>query len=222
MNELCERVHRLLAGLHRCHFPFSEEEITSDGVYILFEKGETAHGTDRIVRIGTHTGDHNLPLRLLEHFVNENKDRSIFRKNIGRALLKKENDPFLEQWNWDLTSSADRQKYSQKLNHKKQAATEKLITQRIQNNFSFAIVPAKKKKQRLDLESRLIALVAQCTDCKPSKGWLGLHSPIPAIKNSGMWQRQGLKGNPLTEGGFKELRDMAREELKAALKLHKR
>jgi len=31
--------------------------------------------------------------------VNENKDRSIFRKNIGRALLNKDNDPFIEQWN---------------------------------------------------------------------------------------------------------------------------
>jgi hypothetical protein len=36
---------------------------------------------------------------LKEHFVNENKDRSIFRKNIGRALLNKDNDYFIEQWN---------------------------------------------------------------------------------------------------------------------------
>lgn len=221
MNELCESVHRFLAGLHRCHFPFSREEIASDGVYILFEKGEKAHGTDRIVRIGTHTGDHNLPLRLLEHFVNENKDRSIFRKNIGRAFLEKNNDPFQKQWEWDLTSSEAKQIYSQKLDNKQQAKTEKRITRYIQSNLSFTVVPVKSKKQRLDLESCLIALVAQCNDCKPSKGWLGLHSPIPAIKDSGLWQRQGLKGNPLTEGGFKELREMVRDELKAALKLHK-
>ena len=53
---------------------------------------------DRIVRIGTHRGDNNLYNRLKEHFINENKDRSIFRKNIGRALLNKNQDSYLEIW----------------------------------------------------------------------------------------------------------------------------
>ena len=34
----------------------------------------------------------------------ENKDRSIFRKNIGRAILNKNQDPFLGQWELDLTT----------------------------------------------------------------------------------------------------------------------
>jgi hypothetical protein len=49
----------------------------------MFEAGESGHGTDRIVYVGTHTGPGNLPARLAEHFVRENKDRSIFRGNIG-------------------------------------------------------------------------------------------------------------------------------------------
>jgi len=57
-----------------------------------------AHSTDRIVRIGTHTGNNKLWFRLKEHLI-ENKDRSIFRKNIGRALLNKDNDCFIEHWN---------------------------------------------------------------------------------------------------------------------------
>lgn len=77
---------------------FNEQGIPKNGIYILFEKGELAHSTDRIVRIGTHTGNNKLWSRLKEH-LNENKDRSIFRKNIGRALLNKDNDPFIEQWN---------------------------------------------------------------------------------------------------------------------------
>ena len=66
------------------------------GALVLFEKSEKAHDVDRIVRIGTHTGQDNLKSRLKEHFINEVKDRSIFRKNIGRCLLR--NDPFLQDW----------------------------------------------------------------------------------------------------------------------------
>jgi hypothetical protein len=62
----------------------------------------------RIVRIGTHTGANQLCSRLKQHFLNEMKDRSIFRKNIGRCLLKQANDPFLEFWELDLTSHAAR------------------------------------------------------------------------------------------------------------------
>ena len=79
-------------------FPFDKKKIPLNGIYILFEKGEFAHNTNRIVRIGTHTGNNQLHSRLFQHFLNENKDRSIFRKNIGRALLNKERDTFLEKW----------------------------------------------------------------------------------------------------------------------------
>lgn len=75
-----------------------------NGVYILFEKNEFGHNGDRIVRIGSHTGNDNLVKRLEEHFLKENKDRSIFRKNIGRALLNKNSDSYLDIWDIDLTS----------------------------------------------------------------------------------------------------------------------
>jgi len=78
-------------------FPFCEDQIPLNGIYILFEKGELAHNTDRIVRIGTHTGINQLRSRLKQHFIVENKDRSIFRKNIGRALLNKNHDDFINQ-----------------------------------------------------------------------------------------------------------------------------
>jgi hypothetical protein len=72
-----------------------------NGIYILFEKGETAHDTNRIVRVGTYPGDKQLRSR--QHFLVENKDRSIFRKNIGRALLRRGQDPFLPLWELDRT-----------------------------------------------------------------------------------------------------------------------
>ncbi|MBL0721133.1 MAG: hypothetical protein JJV88_00975 [Sulfurovum sp.] len=104
MSEICNNIHHIFQNLKRYKFPFNEEELPKNGIYILFEKNELAHNGERIVRVGTHTGDDNLAKRLKEHFMKENKDRSIFRKNIGRAILSKKDDSFLEQWNWDLTT----------------------------------------------------------------------------------------------------------------------
>jgi len=48
---------------------------------------------------------------LYQHYhVNENKDRSIFRKNIGRALLDKNKDPYLKIWELDLTYRRNKEK----------------------------------------------------------------------------------------------------------------
>jgi len=97
MSKECDKIHRLFNGMERFNFPFDETKIPLNGIYVLFEKGEKGHGMNRIVRIGTHTGKNQLRSRLMQHFINENKDRSIFRKNIGRALLSKARDIFLEK-----------------------------------------------------------------------------------------------------------------------------
>jgi hypothetical protein len=57
-----------------CFGPFDDSPIPLNGIYILFEDGEIAHGTNRIVRIGTHTGKDQLFSRLKQHFIQENKD----------------------------------------------------------------------------------------------------------------------------------------------------
>jgi len=97
MSKNCHTIHQWFNGIKKHSFPFNEQEIPENGIYILFERGEFAHSTNRIVRIGTHTGNNQLRSRLFQHFLNENKDRSIFRKNVGRALLNKDKDSFLEQ-----------------------------------------------------------------------------------------------------------------------------
>lgn len=98
MSENCNKLHQWFNNLPKLSFPFDEKNIPLNGIYILFEKGESAHSTSRVVRVGMHTGNDQLRSRLFQHFLNKNKDRSIFRKNIGRALLNKDKDPFLEQW----------------------------------------------------------------------------------------------------------------------------
>jgi hypothetical protein len=61
---VCEALHEWANSLQA--FRYDESRIPTNGIYILFEKGETAHGTNRIVRVGSHTGDKQLRSRLFE------------------------------------------------------------------------------------------------------------------------------------------------------------
>ncbi len=198
MSKECDILHEIVRSLKRHHFPFDETTIPQDGIYILFQKGEIGHGTERIVRIGTHTGEGQLPSRLKQHFLNENKDRSIFRKNIGRAILKKANDPLLEQWELDLTTRRNKAKYLHKIDLDRQKKIESKVSQYIQNNFSFAVFHIKDKNIRLKIESKLISTVSLCDDCKPSSEWLGNYSPKTKICESGLWLVNELYKTPLT------------------------
>jgi len=202
MSKVCEAVHQLFSEVKRDTFPFDETQIPHNGIYILFEKGERAHGTDRIVRIGTHTGENQLRSRLRQHFVAENKDRSIFRKNIGRALLSKRDDPFLVQWEWDLTTRANKERYLPLLDSQKQECVEQEVSSYIRENFSFCVFGVEGKEQRLDLESKLISTVSLCQECKPSKNWLGLYSPKEKIRESGLWLVNELYKVPLDPVGL--------------------
>ena len=208
---ICERLHKIFNECERCHFPSDQSSIPKNGIYILFEKGERAHGDhDRIVRIGTHTGESNLPKRLTEHFLHENKDRSIFRKNIGRALLNKQNDSFLEQWELDLTTTAAKLLNFGKIDFKRLSEVEKNVSAFILNTFTFCVFPVDDKQARLTFERRIIATVNQCNTCRPSNVWLGNHSPKHQIRQSGLWLIQGLKGCIMDYDDLEMLEKMTR------------
>ncbi|MHB9033545.1 MAG: hypothetical protein ACYC6L_10900 [Anaerolineae bacterium] len=208
VNDICRDLHLLLAQQTRYHFPFADQRLPHDGVYVLYEKGETAHGVDRIVRIGTHDGDGNLVQRLDEHFIKENKDRSVFRKNIGRALLAYTKDPFLAQWDIDRTSKAVRDNPKRQVDLKRLQQVERLVSRRIQEYFSFVIIPAPIRDDRHALEADLIATVAQCDECHPSSAWLGRYSPNEKIRSSGLWQVQHLDGQPMDADDVAVLRSL--------------
>ena len=199
MSEECDTLHKLLNRMKRFHFPFDENKIPLNGIYIIFEKEEKAHGVDRIVRVGTHTGNKQLRSRLWQHFINENKDRSIFRKNIGRALLSKEKDPFLRQWEIDLTTRKAKEDHKDKIDFKKQKEVEKKVTEYMQNNFSFVIFEVPEKEDRLKIESKIISTISLCNECRPSKNWLGLFSPKEKIKKGGLWLVNELYKEPLNK-----------------------
>jgi len=191
--------------LERIEFPFDKRKIPRDGIYILFEKGETGHDQERIVRIGTHTGEGQLPSRLQQHFLKENKDRSIFRKNIGRCMLSTNGDPFLEWWEIDLTTSKAKTKYQDLIDRDKLKAVESRVSEYIRQRFTFAVLSVEEKQDRLRVESRMISTVSRCEECGPSSSWLGLFSPKDKIRKSGLWQVNELYKKPLSASEIEEL-----------------
>jgi hypothetical protein len=202
---VCEALHEWANSLPAFCFPFDESRIPLNGIYILFERGEVAHRHSRIVRVGTHTGKNHLRSRLHQHFLKENKDRSIFRKNIGRALLKRANDPFLPWWELDLTSRQMRDKHAE-IDLDRQRAIERIVSEYIRDHFNFVAFRVDEKTERLKLESKMISTVSLCDACLPSAQWLGRSSPKKKICDTGLWQVNELHKNPLSLRDMEQLR----------------
>ena len=144
----------------------------------------------------------------LQHFIKENKDRSIFRKNIGRALLTKDKDPFLEYWELDLTSRKAKDKYRGLIDLEKQKEVEKKTTECIRENFSFVVFQVSNKEKRLAIESKIISTVSLCDECKPSGDWLGLYSTKQKIRESGLWLINELYKDPFSDKDIKVLGEL--------------
>lgn len=200
----CQQLHDAFSRLKRQGPAYQPEDIPANGIYVVFEKGEKAHGTDRIVRVGTHTGQDNLAGRLNEHLFTPNKDRSIFRKHVGRCLLASRDDPFLPFWNICLTKRADKEKYGSLVDRKQLAYVEQQVSAYITSNLTFSVIAVADKPMRLHLEKTLIATIASCPHCHPSSQWLGRHHPDDVIRHGGLWNIQGVKGRGFSEAEVAE------------------
>lgn len=209
MKNLADELHRLFNCQKRVTYPFDNQltQIPDNGIYVKFEKGERFGDFDRIVRVGTDTGENNLKKRLVEHFVTENKNRSIFRKNIGRAFLNKEKNPYLKFWELDTTSVVEKEKNLKFIDKEFERVLEGKISDYIKGNISFCIFKVETKEARLFWESKIVSTLAQ-SQIRPSDNWLGNHSPKKPIRESGLWQVQGLKDPKLTDEEFEQLRRM--------------
>jgi hypothetical protein len=203
----CEDLHHWANSLPTFRFPFDPTSVPFDGIYMLFEKGEIGHSAHRLVRIGSHTGAKQLRSRLRQHFVLENKDRSIFRKNIGRALLNRDDDPFLPFWQIDRTTRRAREQHAT-IDLVRQSAIERLVSHYIQDHFFFTVVGAEDRAERLSLEAKMISTVSFCEACCPSESWLGLSSPIDKIRKSGLWLVNELYKQPLSPEDLERLRSL--------------
>jgi len=216
MSDLCKWLHEQIEQLPLIKFPFKLSLLPDNGIYFFYERGEIwGHGGNkqRIVRIGTHR-DGNFKNRIAEHYLlDETKmnfdkdkpkpsDRSIFRKNIGRVLLNKCRDSYLEIWEKDFIVRENRRKYGHLRNIEKEKEIELQITRIIRENFSFRFIELSSQIQRIGkkgIESSLIGTITHCKLCKPSPKWLGNYSPKKQIRESGLWLVQHLKARELNE-----------------------
>lgn len=209
MRNIVLELHQIFNEKKRYSFPFEHfiNEIPKNGIYIIFENGEKYETFDRIVRVGTHTGNNQLHSRLNQHFIKENKNRSIFRKNIGRCFLNKDNNPYLRLWELDITSRAEKEKNLKLLDLDFEKKMEKRISNYIQTNFSFCVFQIDTKDDRLFWESKIVSTLAKATDIKSSENWLGNQSTKDKIRVSGLWQVNELYNDSLTELEFDQLKN---------------
>ena len=163
--------------------PANSKEICSDftkipknGVYIMFENGETAHPCDfneRIVRIGISERPDRLPRRLKSHY-NGTVDTSVFRKHIRTAIAERDG------------IAVDK-------------VTEQQISDYIRKNITFVVIEVNDNEKRKELEKALITAVAQCPECNASDKWLGKYCAAPKIRNGKLWNVEHLNSKtPLT------------------------
>jgi hypothetical protein len=124
-----------------------------------------------------------------------NKDRSIFRKHVGRCLLAKTSDPFLSQWELNLTAKASRLLNEGKVDKVRLQEVEADVTRHMVENFSFAVLHFDDEADRRRYEENLLSTIYACPDCGPSEAWLGKYHPnSQVIRECGLWNVQGLSG----------------------------
>lgn len=203
-NNMCDRLHKLFCSMPRYTWDQISQIPFTNGIYIIFEMGEQYHGMERVVRVGTHRSPNRLRARLSDHFVKEDHDGSIFRKNVGKAILNAYRDLYLATWTID-TSKQENRAYIDK---EKNADTERRVSKFLREKFSFTVFQVKDKNERLRLEEAIIAALNAEPEFMPSLKWSGLYSTEQEIRESGMWLKQGLNGKPITEAEFGRLLEL--------------
>lgn len=178
----------------------------SNGIYIMFEDGEYYNNSNirRVVRVGTHKVTGRLMERLKNHFIRKNKDGSIFRKNIGKAILNSDKDPYLKIW----TSNTRPKQY---LINKQ--STENNVSEYLYKHITFTAFPVDSRVDRLRFETAIIATLNKENAFVPSNNWFGKNSTEEKIRKSGLWLKNGLNGKILTTSEFQYLCNILRNQI---------
>lgn len=205
-TDLCKAVHLFFNMMPRLNYKMISHISFENGIYIMFEKGQKVGDFDRIVRVGTHTSDGRLKTRLKDHFLTSNKDGSIFRKNVGKALLNMDNDSYLTVWTLDTSNKNN----AYIVDKEKEKEIETKVSDYLQNNITFVCFPVESKVDRLRIEEAIISLLNRSNDFNADNNWLGKHSPVERIRQSGLWLTQGLDGQPLTALDFEFIKNCVR------------
>ena len=187
-------LHRLFERLPRYEWRDIDAIPFEDGITIVYERGETYRGFARVVRVGANTDPGRLKQRLADHFDREDRNASPFRRHIGRALLNRAKDPYLDIWSLDTSGQPDRERED----FRTAARVERDVSAYMRVNLAFSVIPVASAESRLRLGSAIIATLHQAKDFAPSDGWLGHYSTEPEIRASGLWQKRALDADPLT------------------------
>lgn len=196
--DACNKLHMLFNNMPRLDWTRINNIPYHNGIYIMFERGQTYNGLDRIVRVGTHRAQNRLKDRLKDHFVKEDANGSIFRKNIGRVMLNKATDPYLKIWEMDTSKSEIKNNFGHLIDIGKEADLEDRISSFLRVNITFICFQVEEAKDRLRLEEGIISTLFKTPNFNYDNHWLGKFSPVPEIAKSGLWNRQGLDGKPLS------------------------
>ncbi|ESS07867.1 MAG: hypothetical protein A07HN63_02372 [uncultured archaeon A07HN63] len=170
------------------------------GIYFFFDPEETRSEPDqlRLTRIGTHAvsegSSTSLWNRLRTHRGPQrgtyedggNHRGSVFRKRIGEAIIEKDNLE-KEYSEWGVGSSAGRELRMEELD------MERRVSEYIRDlPFLWVDVDDEPSPEsdRAYIERNMIALVSNIDteSIDPRReDWLGHHSPVMEIKQSGLW-----------------------------------
>ncbi len=205
MVNLTEQVYKAINTLPRYNHLTPKEELPDNGIYIFFENGENVwidgKEVNRIVRIGTHKSDGLFKKRIRQHYgainsLNGNKNGSVFRKHLGGALLRRMNieDVRLNEW---LTQDG--------LSYRE---VEEMVSLVLRQNFTFSCFRVDNIEERLELESAIIALLAQFHLGEPSHNWLGKYAASEKILQARLWNIQHITSSPMTLEQFDKLCDL--------------
>lgn len=90
------------------------------------------------------------------------------------------------------------------------AGLEARISQYLRSNITFVCFPVDGEEERLRLEEGIVATLNSHPSFGPGNNWLGLNSPVPEIAGSGLWNRQGLDGQLLSDNELERIKWLAR------------
>jgi hypothetical protein len=168
--------------------------INLNGIDVFFEKGEKAHGGDRIVRIGCNDKPDNHVRRIGEYFSPFSTTwNSSFCNDVYRAFVRKEvgDTIFGKQW----------ETWKKRLKRLKECGFEtaseealEIAVEYMRNKMSFVVFNIDFIKIQ-KLKAKLINTVSTCDCCSPSDNWIGKYAirqkstkDTEKIRKSGLWQ----------------------------------
>jgi hypothetical protein len=205
-KELYLQVNRL----PRVSYPFSPSSLPRNGIYLFFEDGEVidfgGKYRDRIVRVGTHTKDDRFRTRIRQHYgqVNSergNKNGSIFRKHLGGALLSclDTEHPALPDWYHNKVKGPEEHEIA--------------VSRRLRQTFTFVCFEVSTAAERLELESGLIAQLAQYPIGSASPSWIGHFAKSESMRSFGLWNTQRVSAEPLSAGQLKRISELVERSI---------